>query len=203
MRGTGWRRPRGGSPELTGALRTGGIVLLACIAAAGGWWLQDRGASPPPAQASARPGVPVYAEGQDVRDYALPDLSGRSTRLARWQGKVLLLNFWASWCGPCRAEMPMLARMQRAHADDGLQIVGIAMEQPEATKAFLRALDVDYPILVGIDADPIPTTSFGDTAGALPYSVLVSPSGRIITSHLGVLDPGTVTAWLARAKARE
>ncbi|HEX7382356.1 MAG TPA: TlpA disulfide reductase family protein [Nevskiaceae bacterium] len=153
----------------------------------------------PPAPPSAQPEAQVYKQGARVGGYTLPDLAGRPTRLARWQGKVLLLNFWATWCGPCRSEMPMLARMQRVHAGDGLQIVGIAMEQAQATKPFLDALRIDYPILVGINADPMPTTTFGDTAGALPYSVLVSRSGRVLATHLGVLDPANVTAWLARA----
>lgn len=95
----------------------------------------------------------------------------------------------------------MLAQLQREHAGDGLQVVGIAMEQPQSAVEFLKQVPVGYPILVGIDADPVPTTVFGDTAGVLPYSVLVDPAGRIIATRLGVLDPTTVQDWLDKARA--
>lgn len=95
----------------------------------------------------------------------------------------------------------MLARMQREHARDGLQVVGIAMEQPRSAALFLKQLPVDYPILIGIDADPVPTTVFGDTAGLLPYSVLIGRDGRILEAKLGALDPATIKDWLAEANA--
>lgn len=94
----------------------------------------------------------------------------------------------------------MLAKLQREQAANGLQVVGIAMEQPQSARAFLKLLPVGYPILTGIDADPEPTTVFGDTAGLLPYSVLVGRDGRILATKLGTLDAATIQAWLAQAK---
>lgn len=173
------------------------ILILACLAAAGGWWLQDRWLNAPPAQPPAPAGVKVLAVGDQAGTYTLPDLDGTTTSIAKWHGKLVLLNFWATWCAPCRAEMPMLAKLQREHAADGLQIVGIAMEQPASAAAFVKALPVGYPILVGIDADPTPTTTFGDTAGLLPYSVLIGRDGRVIATKLGALDADTVKDWMA------
>lgn len=93
----------------------------------------------------------------------------------------------------------MLAAQQREHAADGLQVVGVAMNQPQSATAFLQRVPVGYPILIGINAEPEPTTTFGDTAGLLPYSVLVSRDGHILATKLGQLDPATIGAWLAEA----
>lgn len=181
--------------------RTIAILVLACLAAFGGWWLENRWLNAPPAQPAAPAGVTTFAVGDPVGAYALPDLKGQTTALAAWRGKVVLLNFWATWCVPCRQEMPMLAKMQSKYAADGLQVVGIAMDQPQSTAAFLKTMPVDYPILIGIDADPVPTTTFGDTAGLLPYSVLIGRDGRILQTKLGVLDPATIQNWLDAANA--
>lgn len=97
----------------------------------------------------------------------------------------------------------MLAKLQRDHGSDGLQVVGIAMDQPQSAAAFLKRVPVGYPILIGIDADPVPTTTFGDTAGLLPYSVLVGRDGRVLKTRLGVLDPATVVDWLEAAGTSE
>ncbi len=175
------------------------ILVLACLAAAGGWWLQDRRPNGPPTQPPAPAGVETFAIGGQAGGYALPDLDGHTTALAKWHGKVVLLNFWATWCLPCRHEMPMLAKAQHEHAADGLQVVGVAMDQPQSAAAFLKHRPVGYPILIGIDADPAPTTTFGDTAGLLPYSVLIGRDGRILETKLGALDPTIIEDWLKRA----
>lgn len=93
----------------------------------------------------------------------------------------------------------MLAEFQRKHAGDGAQVVGIAMEQPRSAAEFLEKVPVGYPILIGIDADPVPTTVFGDTAGLLPYSVLIGRDGRILATKLGPLDPATLEDWMDQA----
>ena len=174
------------------------ILILACLAAAGGWWLQHSEDARPATAVPA--GVHMLAQGDSAAAYALPDLAGQTTTLAKWHGKIVLLNFWATWCAPCRQEMPMLAAWQRAHAADGVQVVGIAMEQPASAANFIQHVPVGYPILVGIDADPVPTTVFGDDAGLLPYSVLIGRDGRILASHLGQLDPALLADWLAQAQ---
>jgi len=95
----------------------------------------------------------------------------------------------------------MLAQFQHDHAADDVQVVGVAMEQPQSAAAFLKRVAVGYPVLTGIDADPVPTTVFGDTAGLLPYSVLIGRDGRILETKLGPLDERLLEDWLKEAKA--
>lgn len=95
----------------------------------------------------------------------------------------------------------MLVKFQHGHAAAGVQVVGVAMEQPQSAAAFLKRVAVGYPVLTGIDADPLPTTVFGDTAGLLPYSVLIGRDGRILATKLGPLDEGLLDEWLKEAQA--
>ncbi|MEO7149909.1 MAG: TlpA disulfide reductase family protein [Rhodanobacteraceae bacterium] len=170
------------------------ILVLATAAALGGLWLQQ--ASQPHPPAPIPPNVATLKAGDRVNDLVLPGLDGKPQSLSQWRGKLVLLNFWASWCAPCRKEMPQLAAAQQRYADHGVQIVGIALDQPEAVRDYLKHTPVDYPILIGIDADPVPTEHFGDRAGLLPYNVLIGRDGRILDTKLGELDTQQLNHWL-------
>ncbi|HEX7129596.1 MAG TPA: TlpA disulfide reductase family protein [Rhodanobacteraceae bacterium] len=173
------------------------ILALAAAAGAGGWWLQRRLQAPPaPSVALAAPDsrTSVLKVGDRADNLALPDLDGKTQQLSQWRGKRVLLNFWATWCAPCRKEMPELAAAQVRHP--GVQVIGVALDQPQAVRQYLKRTAVDYPILIGIDADPEPTLRFGDTIGALPYSVLIGPDGRIERTKLGPFDAAELDDWL-------
>lgn len=176
------------------------IVALAIAGALGGLglslWL--RPPAPPAASTSPSSGVRTLGIGDLREDVALPDREGRVRRLSEWDGKLVLLNFWASWCGPCREEMPLLDRMQARHAPQGLAVVGIASEEAEPALAFLRAHPVAYPILIdepGQTADV--SLRFGNTRSVLPYNVLVGRDGRILASRVGNFDEAGLEHWLA------
>lgn len=147
----------------------------------------------------AKPGVKVLHTGDMVPDdFSLPDLDGQPQTLTQYRGRPVLINFWATWCGPCREEMPALAKAQHEHP--GVQFIGIALDQPPAIRKWLRHTPVPYPIWQGMaDKHMDPAMLFNDTRGLLPYSVLVDADGRIRDSHLGKLDEQHLNRWLEPA----
>ena len=169
------------------------ILTLATAAACGGWWLQRRLQTPAISPAPP-PNAAVLKVGDQTGDLALPDLDGKTQKLSQWRGQRVLLNFWATWCAPCRKEMPQLSAAQTRYA--GVQVIGVALDQPQAVRDYLKHTAIDYPILIGIDADPEPTLRFGDRVGGLPYSVLIGPDGRILRTKLGPFDAAELKEWL-------
>jgi thiol-disulfide isomerase/thioredoxin len=139
-------------------------------------------------------GVRQYLKGDqnqglsELHQLVLPDLEGRPQPLAQWQGKILVINFWATWCEPCRDEVPVLVRTQEKRWADGVQIVGIGIDSPGKIREFARTYRINYPLAVaGLDAVDI-TRKLGNRAGGLPYTVVLDRSGRLVGSHLGGLS---------------
>ena len=129
-------------------------------------------------------------------DFTLPDLDGALHNVAEWDGKVLAINFWATWCPPCRKEIPELVDLQRKYADRGLQFVGVALEQPDPVRRFVTEHHVDYPVLVGEMEVIRVVEAYGNRVGALPYTVLVGRDGRIAFVHAGPLSTKQAEAAL-------
>ncbi|MGA9341535.1 MAG: TlpA disulfide reductase family protein, partial [Rhodanobacteraceae bacterium] len=171
------------------------ILAIAVVGATAGYviggWLQKPTQQTPREPAAARVG--------ELRpDLTLPDLDGRSQTLSRWNGKLVLLNFWASWCTPCRAEMPLLQATQQAHAADGLQIIGVAIDDAAAARGFLRAHPVDYPVLIDAPENTVDSSEmFGNNRALLPYSVLIGPDRRVLAARFGSFTAASLDAWLA------
>jgi len=166
------------------------ILLVATLAAALGGWLQHRSRL-----AHVPAGVTVAEVGSIAPDLALTGLDGRTHRLAEYRGHRVLVNFWASWCGPCLDEMPALDRAARAHPDT--TVLGIAMDEPARVRAFLETHPVGYPVLLGQLASPSSSLQLGDTAELLPYSALLDGDGRVLANHRGPLDAATLERWLS------
>jgi thiol-disulfide isomerase/thioredoxin len=125
---------------------------------------------------------------------SLPDTRGASQSLGQWRGKVLVVNFWATWCGPCREEMPEFVRAQREMGPKGLQFVGIAVDQPEKVAQFAKELDLNYPALIGgYEAMDI-AKPLGDRLAGLPFTVVLDRKGRIAHIQLGPLKPAQLRA---------
>lgn len=133
--------------------------------------------------------LPAGALAQDVRapDFTLRDLRGRAVRLRDFRGRVVLVNFWATWCPPCRAEVPELVRWQREHAAAGLQVVGVT--QPPASRAavrrFARRARVNYPLLFGDRK----TRALFDAGETLPMTVVIDRGGNVSALIEGIVMP--------------
>ena len=132
---------------------------------------------------------PIIAVGQTSHApvLVLKDLSGRALRLSDYKGKVVVLNFWATWCPPCRAEMPDLIRMQREYRSQGLQVVGITYppEEIAEVRQFVRKLGVNYPIALGT----IETKSLFDETETLPLTIVIDREGKVRERIEGILLP--------------
>lgn len=117
-------------------------------------------------------------------EFALPDIHGKRRHIQEWQGRLILLNFWATWCAPCREEIPLLIRMQQRYAARGLQVIGIAVDSTDAVAAYQKDMQMDYPILVGHEAIEV-AQKYGNRHNALPFNVLIGADGRILARKLG------------------
>lgn len=126
--------------------------------------------------------------GKRRPDFEHNDVDGNRVAASDFDGAPLLLNFWATWCKPCVEEMPMLSELQQSRSDQGLRIVGIALDDAERARQFAADMGIGYPILVG-GADVVLTgRRFGNRTGMLPFSVLVDSGGIIRWVHLGALE---------------
>ena len=116
---------------------------------------------------------------------SLPDIAGNMQPFSQWRGNVLLVNFWATWCAPCREEIPEFIDAQEKYRDRGVVLVGIAIDQKERVEMFSNEFGINYPIVVGdIDAFSLAEV-MGNPQGALPYTVMINRDGEIVDSHLG------------------
>lgn len=168
------------------------IVAVAIIGAALGLLVGQH--FDKPAEIPVPSGMTVLKPGDVRPDLSFADMSGKTRRLSEWNGKVILLNFWATWCGPCREEMPLL---DRTRGTDGVEIVGVALDDPDAVKQFLQENPVAYPILLGDDAAD-PELLFGDRRSVLPYSVLIGKDGTLLAQREGSFTSEMLQAWLSK-----
>ena len=116
---------------------------------------------------------------------SFPDLQTKSRSLEEWKGKVLVVNFWATWCGPCLEEMPEFVKLQNELNARGLQFVGVAIDDLSSVKEFLKATPVNYPILIGEENGVEVASKWGNHVQALPFTVVFDRSGKAIHRQTG------------------
>jgi len=122
---------------------------------------------------------------EPVPEPPLHDLAGTPHSLAEWRGKVVVLNFWATWCPPCREEMPEFSRLQQELGGQGLQFVGAAIDDPEEVRTFLKDNPINYPILLGDERVQHWADQLGNHLSVLPFSVVFDRTGQPVATHTG------------------
>jgi peroxiredoxin len=166
-----------------------GIVAVAALA--GGFllaqWL-NRPAVPEPAPATALPKTMV--------DFTLPGIDGKPRQLSEWRGKLIVLNFWATWCPPCREEIPLFVRTQGKYGARGLQIIGVAIDKLEDVKNFQDFKLINYPVLVGQEEVMALMQQYGNRIGSLPYSVVIDRKGQVLSRKVGAYQPAELESLL-------
>lgn len=151
------------------------FIILALVAIGAGLWVAQTVFSPESAHAKSL-------------DFRLPDMQGKIHKLSDWRNKVVVLNFWATWCPPCREEIPEFVKLQNTYGKAGVQVIGVAVDNLEDVKEFYKAEGMNYPVLIG-EQDAINIMAeFGETTGSLPYTVIVNTDGEIVAHKLGALD---------------
>lgn len=133
-------------------------------------------------------GAPPADIGEVLLASRFSGLDGTAQTLAGFRGRVLVVNYWATWCAPCREEIPMFVSLQREYAAKNVQFVGIAVDQVDKVQEFAREFDINYPLLIaGFDAIEL-TRQAGNKAGVLPYTLVLDRQGRIDASLVGGLS---------------
>ncbi len=161
------------------------IVVVLVVSSAMGFWLFNWLAPVPEVEDHWNDVLTV----PEVRpDFVLDDIDGKPRSITEWDGKAVLVNFWASWCAPCREEIPILADMQTTYGPSGLQIIGITVDVSEdyaLAKEMAAELGANYPLLVGELATIDVAARYGADLYGLPWTVLVAKDGRILKHHVG------------------
>lgn len=134
------------------------------------------------------PGAPNPAAVRALLAAPLPDLKGGKQAIESWRGRVVVVNFWATWCAPCREEIPEFIRMQERYGTQGLQFVGVAIDVPDKVSDFARELGINYPLLMGgLDTLALMREA-GNRAGVLPFTLVLDRQGNVVSRHPGGLN---------------
>jgi peroxiredoxin len=136
-------------------------------------------------------------QGQPAPDFSLASIDGQTLTLSSYRGKAVLLNFWATWCEPCKIEMPWFVELQRQYGSQGLQVLGVAMDDtdPKDIADFAKKMGVNYPIVVGKEA-------VGDQYGGIPYlpsTFYIARDGKVLNRVYGLVSRSEIEGDIKRA----
>ena len=167
--------------ELVNALRLSALVI-----AAGVWGCLVTNCSKPQSRVGGASSVKPDTQRHPAPDFRLTDADGKAVRLSDYRGKVVLLDFWATWCGPCKIEIPWFEEFQRKNQDRGLVVLGVSMDDEgwPVVKPFLKSLNINYRVVIGNDQ----TAQLYGGVDALPTTFLIDRDGKIAAVHVGLVD---------------
>jgi thiol-disulfide isomerase/thioredoxin len=156
------------------------FAAVAALSAAGGagYYLWSSGRA-------GAPGTDPAAVVERILATPLADVAGGSRHIGQWRGGVLVINYWATWCAPCREEIPVFVRMQQRYGDRGLQFVGIAFDQPDKVAAFASEFRINYPLLIAGLETLEQLRQAGNRAGVLPYTLVLDRKGNLVSREPG------------------
>ena len=171
--------------------KTGLVIVVALLSMIGGAALYRWLESPP--SIAAKP-APVKLEA-----IPLSDMANRETIFGDWRGEVLLVNFWAPWCAPCRREIPSLIKLRREYAARGLEVLGIAFDGERQVRRFADEYAIDYPLYLVRDRAAMYNAALGNHSGSLPFTALIDRDLNIIYRHNGEMSLDELRALVAKS----
>lgn len=185
-------------------------IVVAVVAAAAGFFIYRYVAEPhlvdgqvagPVAQLPAQPAAEeATAIPTDLPDFTLGDLSGAPRSIRSWPGKSMIVNFWATWCAPCRREIPLLRELQKQHGAEGFQVVGVAVDIREDVIKYAQDIGIDYPVLIGEQDGLDAVNKFGQGSIGFPFTVFTDKDGRIVLFHLGEIKKAQADVLLGAVR---
>lgn len=128
-----------------------------------------------------------------LSDFNLPDVSRKLHSISEWQGKILIINFWATWCPPCLKEIPEFIALQEQYSSKGLQFIGIAIDDQDSVEEYLASIKINYPTLIGSITGIALAHQLGNSVDTVPFTLVVDRQGQIIHRHPGVFSREQIT----------
>ena len=168
-------------------IQSGIFVLVALVAGIAGYYFNRAGMNSPAADATV----------QKLMLAPLLDLNGKTQTLSHWRGKIIVVNFWATWCFPCREEIPALIKTRSKYVTSGVEIVGIALDDVSKVREFATEMNIGYPLLIAAAEILDLSKPLGNRAGVLPFTVILDRGGKMAYSHTGALTEAGLKLVLA------